>query len=119
MAFTTLSNGLVSRGADVTTAVTDSSNTFAVVDNSQLNAGPFQSVAYTLQNSGTDAMSYQVHGALLADYSDEQQVAAAAIAPAASAAYSVSPPPYVHYRVKVADAVSGSPGQITLAGTAK
>jgi len=121
MAFTTLSNGLVATGADVVTPDPQVSvnGTLAVVEGSELNAGPFKTVAYTLKNTGTDAISYAVRGAVVADYSDEQTVDSGAIAAAASAAYVVSPAPYLHYRTLVADAVSGSPGEMTVAGVAK
>jgi hypothetical protein len=121
MAIGTLTNGTVSMAADVATpdAQPSVNGTLAVVAGSQLNAGPFRTVAYTFRNSGSDTISYAVTAAILADYSDERTVDAGAIAAAALDDYSVDPAPFVHYRVKVADAVSGSHGAMVVAGVAK
>jgi hypothetical protein len=93
--------------------------TYAVVTGSALDASVCIALSYTILVADED-IKWKVMGANKADYSDEVEVQAEATVLADGvSSYAISNPPYAYYRVKVADNVGGTHGNVTVNGIAK
>ncbi len=90
-----------------------------VVSGAEVDATQCRSLSYTAV-CATNDVDWSVFGANASDYSDEVAVKAATqIAAGANDSYTVSPPPFRFYRVKVKDHVGGTHGTVTVNGVAK
>ena len=105
---------------DIVTPVAQlSANADAVVVGSEIDARPWESLAYTIKVV-TNAVTWTVFGANSADYSDETAVqAAASIGAGASGSYAVAQAPFAYYRVKIRSTVADTHGTATVCGIAK
>ena len=104
---------------EVTPAAQASTNAYADVAGSTIDARLLDSIAYTLTNI-TNTITWRVLGANASDFSDSLIVQAAAdVAAAASANYSAAPAVWRYYKVQVIDKVGGSHGTVTVRGIAK
>lgn len=121
MTLTNLEFGTIARAADVVTpAAQNSVDALTVVAGSALDASVFEALSYTMKNTGANSINYSVHAGNASDFSDEVTiVAATTILAAGIASYSVAPPPYRYYRVKIAATAGGAQGQMTLRGVAR
>lgn len=91
----------------------------AVVTGSEIDARPWQSVAYTVLNAA-ETIQWWAYGANASDYSDEVIVDGPSdVLAAAADSYAVAPAPYAYYRVKIVDKVGGTHGTVTVHGIAK
>ena len=96
-----------------------STNNYAVVTGSELNAGPFQSISYTVRAS-TNNVNWKVFGANKEDFSDEVEVMTeTAVTAGGNDSYTASPPAYRFYRVKIKSASTDTPGDADVVGLAK
>ncbi len=94
-------------------------STAAVVAGSAVDARPWDSLAYTIAIA-TQAVTWWVYGAHADNFSDEVIVDGPSnVAAAATDTYTVTPPPYAYYRVKIQDQVSGTHGTATVRGILK
>jgi len=110
----------VVRAADTVSPVAQAStNAWAPVVGSELDATHFQSVAYTLANVA-QTIQWRVVGANATDFSDAIIVQAAAdVVAAAFANYSTAAAVWRHYRVEILDKLGGTHGTVTVRGVAK
>lgn len=96
-----------------------STNAYVVLAGSTLDARGWRSLSYTIAVA-TNAVTWESYGANASDFSDEVIVnAGASVAGGANSSYSVSPPPYAYYRVKIKSTVADTPGTATLRGIQK
>lgn len=97
-----------------------STNSEVVFAGSELNTGLFDSVGYSLKNTGAETILVSVYIAQLSDYSDEiQDGADISIVAGARAGYMDVPNPCRFARLKVQSAVNDLHGIIGCAGVAK
>jgi hypothetical protein len=90
-----------------------------VVTGAEIDSTQCRALSYTAI-CATNAIKWSVFGANVSDYSDEVAVkSATTISGGANDSYSVSPPPFRYYRVKVVDDSGGTHGTITVNGVAK
>lgn len=110
---------LAARYSTVAPAAQASTASTVVVADSEIDARPYSSVAYTI-SVATNAIKWSVFAANAADYSDEVAVVSATtVAAGASTSYAVAPAPYSYYRVKIIDDSGGVHGTATVRGIAK
>jgi len=90
-----------------------------VVTGSGMDARVWQALSYTIVNA-TQTITYNVYGANLSTYADEVLVSGPTdVLAAGISSYSVVPPPFGYYRVKIIDKVGGVHGTVTVNGLAK
>lgn len=90
-----------------------------VVTGSEMDARPWQSLAYTVVVA-TNAIKWSVWAANASDYSDEVAVlSAATVASGATSSYATTQAAYSYYRVKITDDSGGVHGTATIRGVMK
>lgn len=103
----------------VAPAAQDSTNTYAAVAGSDIDARGWRSVAYTI-SIATQTVNWKVYGANASTYADEVEVQGeAAVIAGAASSYAVAQAPYGYYRVKIQSAAPGVVGTATVRGIAK
>ena len=110
------------RAADVVTPTVQATvdATFVDVAGSTIDALYFQSVSFTVVNTGAQTIKWKVLGANASDFSDVVEVqGSATIVAGASGSYSTAAAVWRYYKVQVADNVAASHGAATLRGVAK
>lgn len=94
-----------------------STASYVVLAGSEIDARAWKSLSYTI-GIITNSVYWKVFGANAADYSDEVEVQGeTSVAAAAFGSYSVVPPPFAYYRVKIKN--NAGIGTATLRGIAK
>lgn len=110
------------REVEVATVAPDAQASTAstvVVASSDLDARAWRALSYTVAVA-TQAIKWSVFGANASDFSDEVAVlAATTVAAGANSSYSVAPPPFSYYRVKIIDDSGGVHGTATVRGIVK
>jgi len=97
-----------------------STDSFALVAGSILNATLAQSVAITIKNTGANSIDWRVDAGNASDLSDGVTVQnSAAVAANATASYSVQIAPFSYYGVYIKATSGGSQGAGTVKGRAK
>jgi len=111
------SDSLVS---EVAPAAQASTNDWTDLAGSTIDTQNFLSLAYTLVNTGAQTIQWKVLGANAADFSDVQEVQAAAdVLAGGIASYSTQIAVWRYYKVQIHSKVDGAHGQATLRGIAK
>jgi hypothetical protein len=110
----------ISRGSILVAPVGQLSTAATVeVAGARLDASHLGSVSYTCKVA-TNAVTWQVTGANLADYSDEVVVnGPVSVGAGAVGTYAVAQAVYQFYRVSIIDTVGGTHGTATVTGHAK
>jgi len=97
---------------EVVSAEQDTTDSYVAVEDSEIDARPWKSLAYTIKVSDQNS-NWKVLGANKADYSDEVEVKSEETVNAGGASsYAVSQAPYAYYRVKIQESVSGGKAEI-------
>lgn len=100
--------------------VQTSTNDYALVQGSILNATRALSVSYTIVNTGDNSITWQVMAGNASDLSDGIVTQApAAVAADATGSYSVYPAPFKYYGVQIKSTSGGSHGEGSVRGAAK
>lgn len=93
---------------------------FVDVVDSDLDARFYQSISYTITNTGANSIDWKVLAANNPDFSDSVEVkASAAVAAAAKDSYSATVAVYSYYKVQIKDDSGGSHGTGQVAGITK
>jgi hypothetical protein len=104
----------------VNPAAQDSTASFVLVAGSILNTYRYETVSYTIQNSGLNTIDWEVLGGNVSDLSDGTAVkVSATLAASAFSTYAVSPAPYRFYGIFIKDDAGGSHGTAVVHGIAK
>ena len=98
-----------------------STNTETAVTGSNLDAGPWTTIAYTVINSDeANTVQFSVYGANVSDFSDETVVSALTdIAPLAAGSYSTTQVAFRYYRVKIHSKVDNAHSACVVNGICK
>lgn len=113
----TQKSGLVSSVGPISQA---STNSFADVVGSAVDARPWRSVSYTLIGDATNIVKWQVLAGNAPDFSDAVIVqASASVAANAIASFTDTASAYGYYKVQIESATAGDAGTVTINGLLK
>ena len=119
MATNAVSGSRIIQLEDITPAAQASTNSYAVVTDSNGTARAWQSISYTIKVI-TNSVDWTVHGANISDFSDEVIVnAESSVAAGATDSYAVTQAAYSYYRVKIKSTVADNAGTATVTGVMK
>jgi hypothetical protein len=122
MAEVTLSTTTVRKPAEqVTPAATTTTDNYAVLSGSQLNAGPYNQASYIFKNTGSGSVGVGVYAANDEDYTQEIQVQSSAVTSGVVSAWSGvgGAAQFGWYRLKIKSTASGTHGSVSGYGLAR